>query len=243
MVQQINDELGWNLSLEKQQIYTAHISTYLPKNCSDKKLRTIIICYHEDHLLVQALCDRQHQAHDTVWTAWTTRVAAILQSAGLIWSSDPAIDSDDLVQIAQSELVRSITKFQYHSRFSTWAYRVVVQSVQRSIRDSRALKRATRPDSLQQLTEGETPYYNEDYLEAHTAGQLLLERIGALLAAHPDDRLGFIFWLWAVSERTSEEIGQMIQLHPSRVRTLLVQARTLLRNHPDICRWDDPTEI
>jgi RNA polymerase sigma factor (sigma-70 family) len=242
MIQQLNDELGWNLSLDEQQAYTGHIFTYLPEQCSDSKLRTIVVAYHEDHALVQALCDIQHHAHDTAWQAWRAQIAAILQRAGLIWSRDPAVDSDDLIQVAQSELVRSIAQFQYHSRFSTWAYRVVVQSVQRSIRNSQALKRAVRPDSLDQLAEGDTPHYSENYLEAHTAGQMLLERIVALLAAHSDERLAVIFRLAVVDDRSTEEIGQLVQLHPSRVRALLAQARTFLREHSDIRQWNDSTE-
>jgi RNA polymerase sigma factor (sigma-70 family) len=242
MVRHLNDELKWNLSPDDQEMYCTQIGDYLTEPCSDHTLRTCIVSFHEDHALVELLRNPQHQAHNHAWTTWLSQIAAILQRAGLTWSSDPAVDRDDLIQIAQSELVRAIPTFQYHSRFSTWAYRVVVQRVQRAIRDSQAQKRASRPDSLDQLPEGSTPCYHEDYLDAYTAGQVLQERIEALLAAHPDARLAVIFRLWAVDDRSTEEIGRLIQLSPARTRALLAQARELLRDHPDIRQWNDPPE-
>jgi RNA polymerase sigma factor (sigma-70 family) len=242
MVRQLNEELGWGLSSEEQQTYRDQLCTHLPDACTDPKLRAMIICYHQDHVLVQALHDSRHPAYDEAWQMWMTQVVAILKRAGLAWSSDAAVDLDDLVQIARVELVRSIASFQYQSRFSTWAYRVVVQSVQRYIRDSQALKRAVHPDSLEHLPEHDAPGYRGDYLEAHVDGCLLLERIMAFLAAQPDTRLARIFHLWAVNDHSTEEIGRLVQLSPARTRALLAQARALLRAHPDIGQWNDPPE-
>jgi RNA polymerase sigma factor (sigma-70 family) len=240
MVQQLNEELGWGLSSEEQQTYSAHIDIYLSDMYTEPRLRALIICYHQDHALVQALRDNQHGAYNEAWQIWMTQVVAIVKRAGLAWSSDAAVDLDDLVQIARVEIVRSIASFQYQSRFSTWAYRVVVQSVQRYIRDSQALKRTIHPDSLDYLPEHAAPNYHGDYLEAHVDGSLLLERIMTFLAAQPDTRLARIFHLWAVNDRSTEEIGRLIQLSPARTRALLAQARVLLRDHPDIRQWNNP---
>ncbi len=61
----------------------------------------------------------------------------------------------------------------------------------------------------------------------------------AILAEQPDQRLGHLFYLWAVEDRRSAEIGALVHLHPSRVRALLQQIRLLLRDHPAIRAWQE----
>lgn len=242
LIQHLNDTLGWELTWEEQQAYRDQLCRYLPHDWAEARLRALIVCYHADHALVKALGDHQHPAHADTWQVWMGQVVAILKQAGLAWSSDAAVELDDLVQVARVELVRSLPSFQYHSRFSTWAYRVVVQSVQRYIRDSQARKRAGHPASLEQLPQHEVPGYAGEYLEDYADGRLLLERISRILAAHPDNRLAYIFRCWALADQRTEEIGALIQLSPARTRALLAQARALLRDHPDIRPWQDGLE-
>jgi RNA polymerase sigma factor (sigma-70 family) len=209
----------------------------MPEDCADDQLRKIIINYHADHALVEALRDRQHHRHEVVWTSWIAQVLPILRRAGLDWSSDLLFDSEDLAQIARAELVRAITSYHYASRFSTWAHQVIVQSVQRAIRDRHALKRAIRPDSLDQLPRVDASIGDAEHPESAAAARVLAERIAAVLEEQADQRLAQIFHLWAVADLRVEEIGKIVHLHPSRVRALLLQARQILRDAPEIQSW------
>jgi RNA polymerase sigma factor (sigma-70 family) len=172
-----------------------------------------------------------------MWTSWMAQVLLILRKAGLDWSSDMLFDGEDLAQIARIELVRAIASFHYASRFSTWAHQVIVRSVQRAIRDRQALKRAIRPASLDQLPHVDASIGDAEHPESAAAARVLAERIAAVLEEQADQRLARIFHLWAVADLRVEEIGKIVHLHPSRVRALLLQARQILRDAPEIQSW------
>jgi RNA polymerase sigma-70 factor (ECF subfamily) len=228
------------LSDDEQKSYISALLPLLSDDVSDTRLRQTLIAYHADHALVESLRARGHMQSEANWNAWSKQVIAILQRAGLLWSSDFAVDSEDLAQIAQMELIRSLASFRYNSRFSTWAYQVVVRGVQRHLRNARAQKRAARPESLDQLpADIEIKQDNLEnpitLAEAHT----LAEQIAAILTDYADQRLAQIFQLWANADLSAEEIGRRVKLSPSRVRTLLAQAREHLRQHPQIRAWLD----
>jgi len=109
--------------------------------------------------------------------------------------------------------------------------------VRRHIRDSRAKKRAQRPDSLDALPDLDVVACANDEPEQQALHNILIGQISAVLIQGGDDRLAFIFHLWANDDRPAEEIGKLVHLHPSRVRALLVQARTILQQHPVILSW------
>jgi len=237
MIRRIDQELGWRLAESEHESYAAHLRPHIPEECTDDQLRRIALNYHADHALVEALQDRQHRQYEAAWSTWIAQVLPILRKAGLDWSSDTIFTSEDLVQIARIELVRAIPSFRYASRLSTWAHQVIVQSVQRAIRDSQALKRAIRPDSLEQLPHVDVSIGDAEHPEAATAARVLAERLAAVLEEQADQRLARIFHLWAVADLRVEEIGKIVHLHPSRVRALLLQARQILRAAPEIQSW------
>ncbi len=89
---------------------------------------------------VAALRDARQAGHEQAWQQWMHQALLILRRAGLAWSSDQAVDSDDLAQIARAELVRALPSYRYQSRLFIWANRVVVQIARRHLRDSRRSK-------------------------------------------------------------------------------------------------------
>lgn len=242
MIARLNREQEWGLSETQIKRYAAGLAPCLQGACSDATLRTMIINYHRDHTAVEVLVEAGHQQHFEQWNDWMEAVLRILTSKGLDWSTDKAVNLDDLSQIALTELAHSIQSFRYQSRFSTWAYQVIVGSVRRHIRDSLAGKRAQRPESFDLLTDGEALIQLQDHPEIVSAGQLLVEQTLAILSTQPDRRLKDIFELWAVHDRSIEEIGRVFQLHPSRIRALLQQARQVLRDHPTIRTWRNNEE-
>jgi RNA polymerase sigma factor (sigma-70 family) len=237
MIAIVDKELNWGLDEAKRQEYAANIQTLVPAAYPDLLLRKLIENYHKDYKLVQTLLDCNDPEHDAAWLKWSTSVLAILRQAGLGWSGDTASDTDDLVQVALAQLVRALPSFRYTSRFSTWAYSVITQSIRRYIRDQQASKRAGRPLSLEQHPEIDTLHSAEDQPEQEVAASALAELIEAALAGQPDARLARIFELWVRADMRPEEIGQDVQLSSSRVRVLLAQAREALRRHHSILAW------
>jgi RNA polymerase sigma factor (sigma-70 family) len=239
VVAALSVELDEGLNVEAQWEYSASLPQYLPENCSDSQLRAVALHYHLDHTLVQALLQREHAVHDAAWHLWMSQVMPILRHAGLAWSDDSAIDLEDLAQVARAELVQALPSFRYASRFSTWAYQVIVQSTQRYIRDRRALKRAGHPDSLERLEAEEQPVIDTERPDAEAEARVLAALIDSILGAQPDQRFTAIFRLWAQHDMRVEEIGQRVRLSPSQVRVLLKRIRQLLRQHPAITTWED----
>ncbi len=233
----LSAECGWGLSADEIERYLLSFSQLLPDSCSESELRRVCNYYHADHQIVEALRNCYHQCHSERWIAWMHHAVEILRKVGLHWSSDSAVDSDDLAQVAQVALVSALPSFTYHSSFGTWAHTVVVQSVRCHIRDSRAKKRAQRPDSLDASPDLDILARDEDEPEQQAITSVLIDQIRAILTQRGDERLALIFHLWAVDDQSTEEIGKLIHLHPSRVRALLVHARTLLQQHPGLQTW------
>lgn len=242
MLALLNREKDWRLSEAEQQAYLAALVGRISDTCDDTKLQAIITNYYLDHVLVEALGDQDHPQHDVVWSAWMNQTVGILRQARLAWSNDASIDEDDLVQVAQAELVTAIGSFNYASRFKTWAYRVVIWSVQRKYRALRARKRLIRPDYIDQSAGMDVPVDESTHPDVVTSAHLLAEQVDAILSAQPDKRLKLIFRLWAQEERSVKEISAIVHLHSSRVRVLLRQARQILQNDPRIRTWQDPDD-
>lgn len=230
---------GWSLDAAAQQRYAAAITVYLAKDVPNDVLCDIIANYHADHQIVVALRDARQPDHNRTWEQWMGQVLMILRREGLAWSSDRAIDSDDLAQIARAALAHALPSFRYQSRFTVWANSLVVRSIRRSIRDSKREKRAVRPDSLDQLAEIALPPDPTNHAETTAHARQFYSQIMQILADQPDQRLGYLFHLATIEDRRVVEIGKLVHLHPSRVRTLLRQIRQLLRDHPAIQAWQD----
>jgi RNA polymerase sigma factor (sigma-70 family) len=236
-----NAEYAWGLSEAALQTY-AKAAALLAPEAPEAQIRTTLLNYHADHATVAALGDALHPDHEHVWGRWMRQVLGVLRSAGMAWSDDPAVEVEDLAQVARAELAAALPGYRYGSRFSSWAYRVVVQSVTRQIRRARAAKRAVYPESLEALDPSAEPLAPAAEPEVAASGRLLAERVAVVLSAQPDARLLGIFQQWAMEERGTAEIGALVRLHPSRVRALLAQARQALRADPVIRDWADPVD-
>jgi len=241
-VSTLNKDLDWSLDAQAQARYTAALHTYVSADMPAAQLRRMVINYHADHERVEALLDLHHQQHTDEWLSWMRQVTAILHKNGLTWSQDAAYDAEDLAQIARTALFRGLPDFRYASRFSTWAYRVVVQSVQRHIRARHTQKRTGQLHSLEANPVLDVPIDERENPETIATARLLAQQVAATLGSHPDGRLARLFELWATEDRKVEEIGALVQLHPSRVRALLAQARHVLQHDPGVQQWLDTAD-
>lgn len=237
---------GWHLDGITRERYVRALTPLLADVPSARRT-TIVLNYHLDHRVVAALRDARNPAHNDAWTQWSAQVLAILRRNSLDWSRDGSVDSEDLAQMARGDLARALPSYGYQSRFLSWAYSVVVRSVQRHVRAVQAQRRAAPVTSLEHLSTP-LPAEEETLQPEHAAhASLLAEQVHTVLSRQSDPRLPAIFRLWAIEDRTSAEIGALVNLHESRVRALLKQARTVLAGDAAIQQWralpdDDSTE-
>jgi RNA polymerase sigma factor (sigma-70 family) len=240
----LDEEQRWGLSTVELQAYSSDIVRFLPDSCSESQIRMVAVNYHRDHAFVQTLLEPNDEQHSATWAKWMSQVIRILHHAGLARSGNVMQSSEDLTQIALIALVQALPRFRYASRFSTWAYQVIVQSVQRYLRYQHAAKRAVHPDPLELSPAYDIPIREAEHPTSVTEARVLAELIERLLAAQPDRRLVRIFRLWAYDDARVEEIGRQVHLSPARVHVLINQIRHLLRANPDILAWagEDQTE-
>ena len=237
VVAMLDDEQAWQLGAAERHAYTSALARLVPGSATADQLRQVALYYHLDHRQVQALAHTADAHHHEAWRAWVAQVLPILHHAGLAQTDDAAIDADDLAQVARAALARALPNFRYASRFSTWSRQVVVQSIQRYLRDMRALKRAARPLSLDHDARFDAPLDAAAHPETLAHARLLADLIEAVLREQPDARLALIFRLWAIDDLRVEEIGRRIRLSQPQVRSLLQRCREMLRHDPRISTW------
>lgn len=230
---------GWGLSPAERARYALALADLATRGAGEAQLRRAAEYYHLDHALVESLRDRAHQRHDAAWAQLARQVVAFLRSSGLGWAGEGALDEEDLVQLVQVEVFRSLDSYRYGSRFSTWVYQVMVRTARRVARDSRAGKRAGRTVPIERAALAEPPDSERDHPEQVSHARQLAERVDGILIESGGERLSRMFRMWALGDLTSEQIGERVRLHPSRVRVLLVRARQVLAEHPDIVAWRD----
>ncbi len=230
---------GWRLTAQQRERYATELAAIGSPDLALPTLRQIALNYHRDQRIVTALRNPQSPEYSVRWERWIDQVQSILQHQGLNWSTDVAVDIEDLTQIALLALQRALAGYAYRSKFSVWTYSVVVQTIWRYFRDSRRLRRAVRPESLDHLTalDPDLGGITADDVEEYAQTRALYAQIQGVLAAQPDRRLRYIFHLAYIEDRRLIDIGEHVQLPPAQVRTLLRQARRVLNGDPTIQAW------
>lgn len=238
LIAQSDEQLGWSLGPSAREHYAAVLAPLLA-GLPEERWPVVAFNYHTDHTIVAALRDADHPDHHSVWIRWCAQVVGVLRRSGRDWSEDGLHSIDDLAQTARIALVQALPGYRYRSRFSSWAYSVIERSTRDQLRAARAQRRSGDTTSLDGLAEASQPSDRSAAHEQSAYARLLGERIAIVLGNHPDRRVARIFHLWAVEDRTSAEIGQIVNLHESRVRALLKMARELLRADPELQDWNE----
>ncbi|MFO7169244.1 MAG: sigma-70 family RNA polymerase sigma factor [Chloroflexota bacterium] len=251
LIQRLNAELRWGLSSATLARYSERVAQIWPPPAplSDNQMRTIIVNYHLDHRVVEALRDRADPEHERCWAMWIEHATHILvgRFANIREASAATMSEQDLSQEAMHDLWHALQSFRYESRFQTWAFTVISNCYIRVYRSARAQKRrATHGvislDSLPSQAEviedsaGHTP-------EDEAVGTALADLISQILVQHPDGRLHRIFELWAHGDQPLRSIGEQLHLSIPRVHALLNQALALLRQEDRLRTWDDADSV
>jgi RNA polymerase sigma factor (sigma-70 family) len=237
LVAQLSARLAWELSADDCERYSTALASYLPQGATPDQVQRTCRHYHEDHQLFVALSDTANPEANQIWAQWLDQARAILAAHGFTRLHDGSVDLHDLAQMAITELVRALPTFRFQSSLKTWAYQVIVNTARRWLRDQRAKKRPQQCASLEQLPAWDQPLPEGEQPEALVNQLQVVALVRAILADADDTRLVRIFFLRHLHDRSAEEIGQLFALHPSRVRALLQQARTLLAQHSELQRW------
>jgi RNA polymerase sigma factor (sigma-70 family) len=237
ILRELDASEGWALDDLQRARYCGQLATLHPAGGADAALRRIALNYHLDHGLVEALADHGHALHLAAWRSWMPQALAVLRHAGLDWAGDGAGDLDDLAQVACLELACSLADYRYESRFSSWAFQVIVRSVRNELRGRRAQKRAGQTTYLDGSGAHELAAAEAEQPDSVAAAHLLSALAASVLAAQPDKRLATIFQLWACEDRRVAEIGAHVGLSQARVRVLQKQIVELLRRDHAIRTW------
>lgn len=237
----------WGLDLVAVERYCEVLRSLLPPDATAEQIRRICSYYHQDHRLVAALRDQGNSMHSPAWSDWTRMALQVLHKAGLGTIGDHAVAAEDLAQAALVEIARALPNFRYQSRLTTWAHAVIVQTARRLLRDSRAQKRPRNLPSLDQTPALAPELPEADLPEAQASTAVLIALVQQVLLRAGDQRLATVFYLAAVEDLSTDDIAKLVQLHPSRVRALLAQCRSILQRDPALLTWlaeiDTPSQV
>jgi RNA polymerase sigma-70 factor (ECF subfamily) len=130
-------------------------------------------------------------------------------------------DADDAAQEALLAIVRGLDRFDRRSRFSTWAYRVTVNTCLDELR-----RRQRRPDPMADPAAGGGTVLNARLLADpdDVAGRLDLD--AALLSLSPDFRAAVV--LRDLCQLDYDEIGVVLAIPPGTVRSRIARGRAAL---------------
>lgn len=235
---ELSREHRWTLRDEQREAYVRAIVPMLAPEASDAELFKRLLYYHLDHDLVGALVDSAHPGHRASWEAWCVSALRIVRHTGLADSTGPLSSPEDLSQIALEEVLKALPSYAYRSRFTTWAYPVIVRAVQRQCSSHRAAKRSGPTLSLDAALSATDPQASAgDHPEVASSAHLLAELARQVLSESKDTRMALVFQLWAVEDRRLTDIARVVGLDPSRVSVLLKEARKLLQQDPSVRAW------
>lgn len=237
VIAQLIHEEGWGLSAADVEDLVGFAYRYLQPSFTDTRIQKVIVNIRRDRATVEALYQHTDIQHQSEWMKWMGQVRAILHSKNLYWAHDSAVDLEDLTQIALLELARSLPTFRYQSRFSTWAYQVIVDGVRRHLRDMSARKRTGDIDPSIDPEKVEIAIGTHDLPETRVWACMFSEAVHSELVEALGKRNADIFSLWAFHDLSAEMIGQKFGLSIARVHALLKAAREYLRNRESIQSW------
>jgi RNA polymerase sigma factor (sigma-70 family) len=233
----LNEAQGWKADqAELEELATAG-TNYISEHDNEAQIARILTNMYVDRAQVTALQQRMHAHHHEAWAGWLERVHAILWHKGLVWTPDDAVDMDDLTQVALTELAIALPNYRYLSRFSTWAYQVIANSVQRYKQRLQAQKRSCEVDRQVELRDVEVSVGDRELPEYVADNHALEQIVEEALLASQGERNTRIFWLWARADLAVETISAQVGLSVARVHAIIAQSRKELRVHEHIQRW------
>ncbi len=229
IVQVVSRQHQWYLSAAAARAYAHFLRTSRLDTCAFK--HTLLLNYHADHAVVQALISPEHPAHAQQWGAISqlvTTILAYLQTSPL---PDRAVEPADLHQNSLIDIARGLPNFRYESRLHSWIHGITLNVSRRLHRERNAAFRRFVAVSLDTIPEAAEP---RDQLQDAVAVHEIWEQMRRCLMAHPDPRLALVFEMKIIQDLRLHDISAQIKLSPARISTLLQLATALLASDPQL---------
>jgi RNA polymerase sigma factor (sigma-70 family) len=225
----------WGLTDEQINLYVEQITDQVPAAILATSLEIVSSQFHADHKLVAALRNEQDPDHERAWEKVASDITRIIRFNNLGKSPDRAVEFTDIVQVAQVELARALGNYHYKSSLRTWLQSVTIQRLRRYHRDNSAAKRSAQLEPLEEAAELQV---EGESIEPQIMANELEAEIQRKLSAQHGERAARIFRMRVIDDLSAQEIGERVNLHPSRVRTILRLAFELLKNDVDLRNWN-----
>lgn len=134
-------------------------------------------------------------------------------------------DAQDCLQEAMLRVYRSISGFKGQSAFSTWLYRVTMNTCLDELRRRKG-KVTTSLDGL--LDSGWSPSDEEDTPEKHAIGAEQRRAVQAMIAELPEDMRAAVV-LRDIQGYSYEEISRMLEINVGTIKSRISRGREKLR--------------
>ena len=134
-------------------------------------------------------------------------------------------DAQDCLQEAMLRVYRSISGFKGQSAFSTWLYRVTMNTCLDELRRRKG-KATTSLDGL--LDSGWSPSDEEDTPEKHAIGAEQRRAVQTMIAELPEDMRAAVV-LRDIQGYSYEEISQMLEINVGTIKSRISRGREKLR--------------
>lgn len=233
----LDAEEQWELTPSERHKLVEAVAQLVGERATPAQIRTTLQNYWQSAPQVEALRDACCERHTAAWAEWLDQAKAILRYARCAWAADVMVDIDDLAQIAMLELCRSLPSYRFASRFSTWAYQVIVHGVQRHLRNMAAQKRVGNIVYGLDPRDLTLPAAHSDAPEVQALGRSLEHAVAHELEQALGARNAEVFRLWASEDLAADAIGKHMGLSVPRVYAIIAQARQHLRRDESLQRW------
>lgn len=221
-VQQLSNTYEWSLSPEQCQSYLQFLHT--SEIQADDDVAAMLVNYHQDHAIVQALLDQRDRNHSVNWGQIERFVAHVLRSLHKTPITDRAVEDGDMRQLVLANIVRGLPTFRYRSRLTTWIHNIAQTTLYQEHRYRTAQRRAAVTvsiDEFEHLHQGYDQHADLEAAETYAEIERVLAELG-------DPRLLKILRL-KVEGRRLREIGAHLQLSTARVSGLMKVIRIKLQ--------------
>jgi RNA polymerase sigma factor (sigma-70 family) len=236
---ELAQRLSWNLSNEQLDAYLSNLARLGLPPPLQPYCEQVLRYFHHDHPIMLALRDEEHADHQRAWAWVSEEIQRVARIKGLLWSGDRSVERTDLVQLVQAEVVRSLGEYRFESSLRTWLQSVTIRRLSRFHRDSGAAKRAVQLAPLEAVEQRPV----DDDVEHQALASALVADVAHTLSTAKDKRMLQLFQLSMLADRSAEEIGERLQLHPSRVRALLKVLRELLASDERVAQWRSSADL
>ena len=164
------------------------------------------------------------------FTQLIERYRNIILGFAMKMTRNPA-DAEDIVQEISLILLRKLDTFKANSKFSTWLYRVTLNTCYMTLKKSK--KRKDREVEANSFYESAPGYHAEPPKWAESPGRILLNRESAEVIEDAVNELSEhnseIFRLKDIEGFTNAQVGEMTGISISAVKSRLLRSRLFIR--------------